>query len=154
MRRLFDAMWHHAKHIKQREKKERVTFGVMTFVFSNNPYLWWSPAFLGVAEHLCLYYANISLFPMGSDEWISCSTLLLCAAITLPVKLTLIQPKSFLTFTLLIPTSIPAGVLYLAASWGETTTALLGVKRGAQDKWQIGLTCARLNLWLLLLCSY
>lgn len=103
MRSLFDAMWYRAKH-KKWAWKERVMFGVMTFVFPSNPHLWWSPAFLDLAKHL---------LAVGSGELISCSTLLVCAAITWPVRMTLIQPKSFLTFTLLIPTPTPAGVWYL-----------------------------------------
>jgi len=34
------------------KEKERGTFGVMVFVFPSNRYMWWSPAFLEMAEHL------------------------------------------------------------------------------------------------------
>ena len=47
--------------------------------------------------------------PVGSGELIPCFDLLVHAASALPVKLALSQPTSFLTFTLLILSSIPVG---------------------------------------------
>ena len=41
-----------------RRRKGR-TSGVMAFVFPSNPYMWWSPAFLGMAE----------LLPADRKEW-------------------------------------------------------------------------------------
>ena len=37
--------------------------------------------------------------PMGSGEWIPCFALLACMSFALPIKLSLSQPMSFLTFT-------------------------------------------------------
>ena len=45
--------------------------------------------------------------PMGSAERIPCFALLACMAFTLPIKLSLSQPTSFFTFTLLILSPIP-----------------------------------------------
>ena len=61
---------------------------------------------------------------MGSSEWIPCFDLLACLAFGLPIKLSLFQPTSFLTFTL--PVLSPchcegsewAAVWYLVAGWG------------------------------------
>jgi len=44
---------------------------------------------------------------MGSSELIAYFALLPCTAFALPVKLSLSQPTSFLTFTLLILSPIP-----------------------------------------------
>ena len=62
---------------------------------------------------------------MGSGEWIPCFALLACTAFALPIKLSLSQSMSFLTFfTLPILSPIPpraserAAVWCLAAGWG------------------------------------
>ena len=62
--------------------------------------------------------------PMRRSEWIPCFALLACTAFALPIKLSLSQPMSFLTFTLPILFPIPlvgneqAAVWCLVASWG------------------------------------
>lgn len=69
-----------------------------------------SSAFLGMAEHLPVKVMNY-LFP-----WFA---LLACAAFVSP-KVSLPQPLSFITFTLLIlaPTPHGRGVSISAACWG------------------------------------
>lgn len=74
-----------------RRRREGVTFGVMVFGFSRNHYTRWSPALLRMAE---------DLLPMGSGECISCLTLLVYAAFTLPTKLSLLQLTFFSHFYL------------------------------------------------------
>jgi len=73
----------------------------MAFVFPNNRYAWWSPAFPEMALNPCLL--------MGSSEFIPYFTLLAHAAFALPIKLSLSQPTSLLTFTLLILPPSPTG---------------------------------------------
>jgi len=46
---------------------------------------------------------------MGISELIPCLALLAHAAFALPIKLSLLRPTSFLTFTLLILSPIPPG---------------------------------------------
>ena len=60
------------------------------------------PCFPEMAEHLP---------DMGSGEGIPCFALLACTAFAFPITLSLSQPMSFLTFTLLI--------LYLIPLWAE-----------------------------------
>ena len=76
------------------------TFGVMALVFPSNPYVRWSPAFLG--------WLN-SCLPTGRSERIPWFALLACMAFALSVKLSLSQPRSFLAFTLPILSPIPPG---------------------------------------------
>ena len=50
---IFHTIWHHAQHIKlEEEEGGRGTFGAMAFVIPSNHYVWWSPAFLEMAEQL------------------------------------------------------------------------------------------------------
>ena len=56
--------------------------------------------------------------PMGSSEWIPCFALLACAASALRIKLSLSQPTSFLTFTLLALSPIPLGGTEQTVVWG------------------------------------
>ena len=76
------------------------TFGVMAFVFPSNPYVRWSPAFLG--------WLN-SCLPTGRSERILRFALLICVAPPLTIKLSLSQSMSFLTFTLPVLPPIPSG---------------------------------------------
>ena len=55
--------------------------------------------------------------PTGSSEWIPCFALLVRTAFALPIKLSLSQPMSFLTFTLLILSPIPLGEREGVAVW-------------------------------------
>ena len=76
------------------------TIGAMAFVFPSHRYAWWSPAFLEVAEHL----------PANGKRRMNslfCFALLVRVAFALPIKLSLSQPTSFLTFTLPILSPIP-----------------------------------------------
>ena len=56
--------------------------------------------------------------PIGSGESIPYFALLTCAAFALLIKLSLSQPTSFFTFTLLILSPIPPGGSEQAAVWG------------------------------------
>ena len=56
--------------------------------------------------------------PRGSSEWILCFALLAWVAFALPIKLSLSQPMSFLTFTLPILSLTPQGGSERAAVWG------------------------------------
>ena len=42
----------HAEYINWGRRRKVGTSGIMAFVFPSNHYAWWSPAFLGMAEHL------------------------------------------------------------------------------------------------------
>jgi len=55
---------------------------------------------------------------MGSSELIPYLALLTCMAFVLPIELSLSQPMSFLTSTLLILSPIPLWVSERVAFWG------------------------------------
>ena len=80
------------------EEEEGGTFRVTSSAFPSHHYVWWSSAFLETAEHL----------PADGRWWMNSS---LCSACTcsfaLPIKLSLSQPRSFLTFTLPVLSPIP-----------------------------------------------
>jgi len=60
-------------------------------LFPSNCYAWWSPAFLGVAEHL----------PPDGKWWMNASFCFACErSFAFPIKLSLSQPTSFFTVTL------------------------------------------------------
>ena len=94
---------------KAGRRRKGQTFGVMVFVFPSNRYTWWSL--------LWWRWLNTCL-PMGSSELIPCSALLVGAAFASPIKLSLSQPTSFHTFTLLILFPIPPGRSERAAAQG------------------------------------
>lgn len=85
---ISQTMWHHAQHIKLGE--EEGMFGIMGFVFPSHHYMWWSPAFMVIAEHL----------PAHGQWWMNS---LFCFAFALPVKLSWYQPISLLTSLNLSP---------------------------------------------------
>jgi len=69
-------------------RRKEGTFGVMALVFQSN-------------HHHLLSWRGLNIcLPMGSSEQVPCFSLLVCAAFVIPIKLSLYQPLSFLTFTL------------------------------------------------------
>ena len=86
----------------ERRKRKWGTFEVNAFVFPSNHYMWWSPAFLVMAEQLSA----------DGKQWINSLFCFACmCGFALAIKLSLSQPLSFLIFTLLILSPIPL--------WGE-----------------------------------
>lgn len=81
--------WHHAQHIKWRRIKGRGgTFRVMAFCFPNHHYVWWSPAFLGMGDHL------LPLGTLGNNSLFYFSDrIVVCDAFSSLIKLSLSQPE-------------------------------------------------------------
>ena len=106
---IFHATWRHAQHIKlgeggnggERLKWQHLSSQVT--IMCDGALLSWR-------------WLN-SCLPMGSGEWIPYFALLAHAGFTLPVTLSLSQPTSFLTFTLLILSPVPP--------WGERASGCL-----------------------------
>ena len=113
---ISQTIWHHAQHIKPEEGGGRV--GCLEG---------WRLPSQGTIMHdgalLSWTWLNTCLL-MGSNEWIPCFALLACMAFALAIKLSLSQPTSFLTYTLLILSLIPlwgsqsVAVWCLVVGWG------------------------------------
>lgn len=69
------------------------------FVFLSHHYVWWSSAFLVMAEFTGL--------PMGSSKLIFWVVLLVQMAFALPLKLSSFQPRGLLSFTIPVLCPIP-----------------------------------------------
>ena len=106
---IFHTIWRHAQHLKQGEEEERggcsewCRLPSQVTVTRGGALLSWR-------------WLNTCLL-MGSCELIPCFALLACVAFALPIKLSLSQPTSFCTFTLLILSPIPLGESERAAAW-------------------------------------
>jgi len=70
---------------------------------------------------------------MGSSELILWFALLVCAAVALPIKMSLSQPRSFPTFTLLILIPIPLGVGREGASSCVGLSCQLGLNHDSNE---------------------
>lgn len=80
---IFQTIWHYAQSMKAEG-----TFGVMAFIFPSNCYVWWSLV-LEVAKHLPAH-----------EKWRINSFFFACVhGFCFPVRLSLSQHTSFLTFT-------------------------------------------------------
>lgn len=95
-------------------RRKRETLRMTVFIFPGHSYMWWSLAFLEVAEHLP---------PHGKWQMCSLFCFFICMAFILSIKLPLTQPTSFFTFMLLILSPIPPGVIEhvvwcLVINWG------------------------------------
>ena len=99
---------------------------------------WWSPALLKMAGHL----------PADGKQWMNslfrfaCS----CESFALPIKLSLCQPTSFLTFTLLILSPVP-----LKGEWVSSCVGLSCLRGLNHDTLSARLTVHGQYTWSTLL---
>lgn len=107
---IAQTIWCQVYHTELGNKKGRGMFGVMVFVFPTHRYCY---AFLRMAEHLPAYGSFLLLlcftfFPLF--PWVPCFTLLVHTVFSSPIKLSLSQPTSSVSFTLPILSLIPPGM--------------------------------------------